>query len=307
MPVRPGEVRTGVAVEELGDPLAPPMISTAFFCSGRVRARVGVLRGRDDARPVLDEEAPACGPWTELEVRLGSVHFGREVRRLGRDLQVSIGASSASSASYWVPRVGIREEVEVGEVGRVLVAGTARHEHAEEVHRGLLLDERRRRVLPGPAGGSLAWYGQDLRPLLEDRRDLRVGPLLLAGHEVDVEVVPVHAQVQDVERAHRGPAVLVARTRSASRPSFWICLPRVLRSSHVARDGVALLGEDALPIEDRPRIVVDRHPVDLAVVAATDLGEAVGVVALDLGPHVVDRRSTGPWRRRTASGSRRTT
>ena len=46
-------------------------------------------------------------------------------------------------------------------------------------------------------------------PGLEDGLDLRVGPLLLAGHQVDVELVAVEAHVQDVERAHGRPAVLV--------------------------------------------------------------------------------------------------
>ena len=108
--------------------------------------------------------------------------------------QVSIGASSAFSASNWVPERREREEVEVVEVGLVLRRRELRRdEQAEQVHAGLLLDERVGRVLPGQARVVLGVERHDLRPLLEDGRDLRVGPLLLAGHQVDVEVVAVDA------------------------------------------------------------------------------------------------------------------
>src|SRR5262249_5789365 len=47
--------------------------------------------------------------------------------------------------------------------------------------------------------------------------------------------------------------------------------------------------EDTLPIEHGPRVVVDRDPVDLAVVADDGVGEALGEVAFHRAPDVVDR------------------
>ena len=73
------------------------------------------------------------------------------------------------------------------------------------------------------------------------------------------------------------------------RPSVCILVHRALSSSHVVGDVVLLVREDALAIEDGPRVVVDRDRVDLLVVADDRLGKALAEVVLDLGPHVVDR------------------
>ena len=183
-----------------------------------------------------------------------------------------------------------REEVEVLEVRRVLRGRElGGHEQAEQVHAGLLLDEGVRGVLPGQAGVVLGVVREELRPLLEDGGDLRVGPLLLAGHQGDMEVVAVQPEVEDVERALGRPAVLVAEGDRGQA----VGLHLLAQGDQVVprrRDRVALVGEDALAVEDRPRVVVDRDAVDLAVVADDRVGEARREVALDLGPHVVDRR-----------------
>ena len=146
----------------------------------------------------------------------------------------SIGASSAFSASYWVPKVGIREEVEVGEVGLRRPPGTAARRTCP------------RRYIPAffwtsacaascqvrPAAPSW-WNGQELLPGVEHGLDLRVRPLLLAGHQVDVEVVAVQPQVEDVERAHRRPAVLVAEGERDEAVRLASSSARVLSSSNV--------------------------------------------------------------------------
>ena len=148
-----------------------------------------------------------------------------------------------------------------------------------------------RGLLPGQAGVVLGVERKDLRPLLEDVGDLRVGPLLLAGHQVDVEVVAVQAQVEDVERAHRGPAVLVAEgdRGQAVRLASWS--HERLELVPGRRDGVVLVREDALAVEDRPRVVVDGDAVDSCRrCRRPSSAKPVGEVALDLGPYVVDRR-----------------
>ena len=54
-------------------------------------------------------------------------------------------------------------------------------------------------------------------------------------------------------------------------------------------DGVALLREGALVVEDHPRVVVDRHEVIVAVGALAQRLHRVAEVPADLVPHVVDR------------------
>jgi hypothetical protein len=107
-------------------------------------------------------------------------------------------------------------------------------ERPQEIHPGLLLDQQVRGVLPRPAEGRrhVAVERDELLPFGKDAGDLRVGPLLLAGHQVDVELVAVQAHVQDVERAHRGPAVLVPE-RQRDQASPCILVASALNSSHV--------------------------------------------------------------------------
>ena len=227
------------------------------------------------ARLVLEEDAlgGALGP--ELEVGLGGIALGREVRRLGGELPGVDRRVERGLGVVLRPECREREEVEVGEVGRILGRREcAGHEQAEQVHPGLLLDERVGGVGPVQARVVLCVEGQDLLPLLEDRRDLRVGPLLLARHQADMEVVAVEPEVEDVEGAHRRPALLVAESDRRQAVGLHLggqglqVVPRL-------RDRVALVLEEALPVEDGPRVVVHRDRVDLAVVADRPTGRSL--------------------------------
>ena len=77
---------------------------------------------------------------------------------------------------------------------------------------------------------------------------------------------------------------------SGTRPSVLHLVAERLELVDGRRDGVALLLEEALAIEDDPRVVVDRDEVELAVRAGRRGLEARRHVLLDVGPHVVDRR-----------------
>ncbi len=138
----------------------------------------------------------------------------------------------------------------------------------------LLLLERLGRLLPGAPERVGLVQRQDARPRVEDLLDLVGVPCLLARHQADVEVVAVDAQVELVERAHRRPAVLVAeRDRDEA-----VLLHLGAEGVEVVEglgDLVAVLGEHALAVEDRPRVVGGRHEVLLAVVTGGGLLERV--------------------------------
>ena len=112
-------------------------------------------------------------------------------------------------------------------------------------------------------------------PGVEDLLDLVAVPGLLAGHQADVEVVAVDPQVELVEGAHGRPAVLVAE---GDRDEAVLLHLRAEGLELVERLGllVAVLLEDALAVEDRPRVVGRRDEVLLAVVAGRGLLERVG-------------------------------
>ena len=181
----------------------------------------------------------------------------------------------------------VREEVEVGVVGGVrrLLAD----ERAEQVHAGLLLDELLRAFLPRQSERALRVVRQELAPLVEDGLDLRAVPRLLAAHQPDVEVVAVDAHVQDVERAHRRPPVLVGE-RDRREPVLLHLLREGDELVPRLRDLVPVLLEHALAVEDRPRVVVDRHEVVVAVEALRRLLQRRRELRLERIPHVVDRR-----------------
>ena len=103
-----------------------------------------------------------------------------------------------------------------------------------------------------------------------------------------MEVVAVQPKVEDVEGAHGRPTVLVAEgeRRQAVR------LHLRAEGEEIGpgrRDGVTLGREDALPVEDAPRVVVDRDAIDMLVVADDRVREAGRVVGRNLGPKIVDR------------------
>ncbi len=204
-------------------------------------------------------------------------------------MKPSMGASSAFSASKLVPKAREGEEVEVGQIG---VAGRLEllgNEHAEQVHAGGLLEEPLSSILPGPSGRASLVVRHEGLPLVEDGENLRIGPLVLAGHQVDMELVAVHAQVEDVEGTHGRPAILVAE---GDRDEA-VLLHLVAEGGEVGqggRDRVALGREDALAVEEGPRVVVDRDEVLMAVVArGTDLEGVREVGGQGARPDVVDR------------------
>src|SRR6478672_11397323 len=254
---RRGEVGARVAVHELRDRLGRLDVLQRLLLQGRVAARVSRLVGGDDARVGLEREQLRLGLGDVLEqllgaalvLRLGAHHVAvdRRLDGVGADRRVDLGEA---------------EEVEVvllGALGELLG-----EERAEDVHARLLLLERLCRLLPGAAERVRLVQREDAGPRVEDLLDLRVGPVLLARHQADVEVVAVDAQVDLVERAHGGPAVLVAEGDRVEAVLLHLRAERVELVEGLG-DLVALVLEDALAVEDRPRVVGDRHEVLLAV------------------------------------------
>ena len=92
-----------------------------------------------------------------------------------------------------------------------------------------------------------------------------------------MELVTVHAKVEDVERAHRRPAILVGEGDRDEAVRLNL-LAEGLEIVHRRRDGVALFREQALAIEDGPRVVVNRDEVLVTVVAGRSRLEGSGVV-----------------------------
>ena len=68
----------------------------------------------------------------------------------------------------------------------------------------------RRRVLPRLADAAVGVEGRSSLHFSKTALTRRIGPTLVAGHQVDVELVPVEAHVEDVEGAHGRPALEVA-------------------------------------------------------------------------------------------------
>ena len=158
----------------------------------------------------------------------------------------------------------------------------------EHHHGDLLLGEGGAGLLPGAAVGTglVQALVEQAGPQPEDVLDLLVFPGLLAGHQVDVELVAVLAHVDVVERAHRRPAVLVGEADRDATVRLDLLGQRDVVVP-VLRGLVALLLERALPVEQRPRVVVDRHEVLLAVRAGRGGLERVGE-AVQAAPDVAD-------------------
>ena len=103
-----------------------------------------------------------------------------------------------------------------------------------------------------------------------------------------MELVAVEAHVQDVERAHGRPAILVGEGERDQAVGLDL-LGQLHELVPGLRDCVTLLREQALPIEHDPRVGNDRHGVFLAVITLGGLGHALRVVGADRLPDVVDR------------------
>ncbi len=103
-----------------------------------------------------------------------------------------------------------------------------------------------------------------------------------------MEVVAVDAHVEDVEGAHRGPAVLVGEGQRDQAVVLSL-LQQGLELIGRGRNRVVVLLEHALAVKDDPGVVVDGDEVLLAVVAGGSGLEGFAVVAANLIPHVADR------------------
>ena len=100
-----------------------------------------------------------------------------------------------------------------------------------------------------------------------------------------MEVVAVEPEVDRIEGAHRGPALLVGEG-DRGQPVGGHLLAQRLEVVHGRRDRVTAVGEQALAVEDRPRVVVERHEVLVAVVAGRRLLERLGVLGVEtVAPH----------------------
>src|SRR3954466_13934793 len=131
------------------------------------------------------------------------------------------------------------------------------------------------------------WNGSSSFQVLKTVAPFGSCPGPFAGHQVDVKVVAVDAQVGDVERPHRGPAVLVGEADRRQAVLLHLAGERLELVERLG-DLVAVLLEHALAVEERPRVVVERHEVLLAVEAGGGLLQRVAVVRADLRPHVGD-------------------
>ena len=264
--------------------LAPEISSSAFFWMRVVVAGVRLFVGGDVVRVALEVGVLRLRPrqGTPAAPSPAASFFGSL-----DSMKPSIGASTASCA---VLGVDLREREEV-EILECLALELLADEGAEHVHRRVLV-ERLRRVLPRAAERALGVVRQQLAPGLEHGLDLGAVPRGLAGHQLHVEVVAVDAHVDVVERAHRGPAVLVAEGDRRHAVLLDLLAER-LEVVQVRGRLVAVLLPDALPVEDRPRVVVERHEVLLAVEPGGGLLEGVGEAAADLLPDVVDVASPG--------------
>ena len=102
-----------------------------------------------------------------------------------------------------------------------------------------------------------------------------------------MELIAIQAHVEDVEGSHRRPAVLVGKGDRDQAVRLHLggqgdeLVPGL-------RNLVAVRREDALPVDDDPRVVIDRHEVLFAVGAGRGGLHGVREMAADLGPDVTD-------------------
>ena len=177
-----------------------------------------------------------------------------------------------------------RKEVDVVDIGLHLVL--AGEEGTDEVHANLLGTKGSCAFFPLATVGAGLLKGDQFLPGLEHVHDPLIGPLFLAGHERDVEVVPVGAHVQLVEHAHLRPATIVGGSQRGDLVGLHLfeqCHPLI--PGH--RYFVALVGEDALLVVHAPGVVVERHEVLLAVSGGRRLLERVAQT-VGLAPHIAD-------------------
>lgn len=282
---RGGEVGPRVAVHELRYLLRARDQVHRLLLKRRVRGGVGVLADRDVVGVAREIHVLGLAGGQPGQQVPGTLHRAVVLQALGV-LRQQESVDGRLDRVLAVRRVDLGEGEEVDVVLLVLGELLARVRESEDGHPALALLEGGRRLLPGTAVGALLAVREHAAPGVEDVLDAPVGPGFLTGHQRLVELVAVGAHVEVVEGAHRGPAVLVAER---DRRQLVLLHPPGERQILVqgARRLVPVLREDALPVEDRPRVVVVRREVLLAVGAGRlglERGGEAGVVA----PEVAD-------------------
>ena len=196
------ELRARVTVEELrhrwrrGDRLEHLLLQR-----GEDRL-VDILRRSDHARVFRQVRLLRVGGAKVVEELLGGVGI---LRRLGHHPAVDrrLDRLGAEIGVHFRPG----EEVEVGGVA---LGERLADEVADGHHAGFFVHEGGRGLLPVPTIGVLLVERQETCPLREDVLHAVVGPALLAGHQVHVELVAIHAEVELIERTHRRPPAVIA-------------------------------------------------------------------------------------------------
>ncbi len=143
-----------------------------------------------------------------------------------------------------------------------------RDEGAHQHHRGLALEQERLRaveIVGQRVVDEVACVDQRF-PRRVDLLHARVGVRHVAGHQLLVERVAVHAQVEIVEPAGEGPRVAAADRdrRDAGRLQLLARVEKLVPRLRLVGD--ADLAEQVLAIEQPPRVVDGRRRVLLAVV-----------------------------------------
>src|SRR5207237_7807561 len=115
-------------------------------------------------------------------------------------------------------------------------------------------------------------------------------PLLLPATQSDMKVVAVEAEVEDVESAHGGPAVLVGKGDGCQVVLLHLLAQR-FEVVPVGWNLVVARGEHVFAVEDRPWVVRRRHRVYVAVVTLHGCRKALSEVALHIVPDIFDKMS----------------
>ncbi len=276
-----GEFGAGVAVEELGDLTGVRHGLHHLRLEGGIAARIGVTGRGDGARIFRQIRLLRRCRAHVVEHFLGAFHV---LGALGH--QEAVDRCFDRGRSELGIELRPDEEIEIVLlVGRELLPD----EGAEGHHARGLVDDGGGGFLPGAAVRIRLLQRQQIGPGRENLLDLVVGPALLAGHQVHVELVAVQAEIELIEGAHRRPAAIVGEGER-----------RDVLFLHGARQGLqlveggrwrpAILLEEARAIVDAPGVVVVGHEVELAVIAGRcQLESGRHGVVQSLAPDIVDR------------------
>ncbi|GEM_PF-6569046 len=218
--------------------MRPSVLRRFGLLTDRDRGGMGLLVGHlGPGTAQVGQER--LGPLLVLRPLAQHVSVGGRLDRAGTDRRVDLGE---------------HEEIEI------VLFGTRSellsHEGAQVVHAGLALLQAASRFLPRTAHRVWLAQRQQSAPHVEDVLNLLLRPVLLARHQLDVKRVAVLAHVQDVEQAHRLPAVLVGH-RERHQAVLLHLRREGLQLVKGLRDRVAVFGEDALAVLHHPRVIGD--------------------------------------------------